>query len=161
MRKRKRARQPKAEQAASIEPPLASFPLVGSDVLDVVGSRGAAKREMHDVIHAPDDGIAEVALGPHEGASVSFRPDPTIGDAGADFAEEFGGNYLRSATTGEDMSELENPPEGDATEIAGPFVIETPPPEPAHIRRRHSSHASRARGARGAASRAGKPGRSA
>ncbi len=159
MRKRRRTREPKIERNTSIEPPPVSFPLVGSDVLDVVGSGGVMKREMHDVIHSPDDGIAEVALGPQQGASVSFRPDPEVGDAGADFAEEFGGNYLRSATTGEDVSELENPPEGDATEIGGPFVIEPPPPEPVH--RRHRRRSSTRPAARGAASRAGKPGRSA
>jgi hypothetical protein len=137
MRKGKRTREPTTEppKESPNEPPPASFPFVGSDVLDVIGSKGVPKREMHDVIHSPGDGIAEVHLGPLEGASVSFRPDPEMGDAGADFAEEFGGNYLRSATTGEDVSELENPPELDPAEIGGPFVIEGPPPRPA--RRRH------------------------
>jgi hypothetical protein len=96
--------------------------------------RGVPKREMHDVIHSPDDGITQVPLGPLQEASVSFHPDPEIGDAGADLAEEFGENYLRSAISGEDMSELENPSEPDPNEFGGPFVIERPP---SSRRRRH------------------------
>ena len=126
------------------EPPIASFPLVGSEVLDVIGSAGVPKREMHDVIHSPDDGIVEHHLGPLQEASVSFRPDPEVGDAGADLAEEFGQNYLRSATTGEDMSELENPTEMAAAEVGGPFVIESHRPHPkvkqTKRRRRHRPH---------------------
>jgi hypothetical protein len=120
------------------EPSIASFPLVGSEVLDVIGSAGVPKRGMHDVIHSPDDGIAEHHLGPLQEASVSFRPDPEVGDAGADLAEELGQNYLRSVTTGEDMSELENPTEMDPTEIGGPFVIESlrPNPNVKHAKRR-------------------------
>jgi len=68
------------------EPRAAGFPWVGSDVLDVIGSGGVPRRAMHDIIHAPDDEIAERALGPLEEASVSFRPDPEASDAGADFA---------------------------------------------------------------------------
>ena len=128
MSKRKRAHGQTAPERRPHDPPPVSFPLVGSDVLDVVGSRGVPKREMHDVIHSPDDGIAEVRLGPLQEASVSFHADPEIGDAGADLAQEFGENYLRSATTGEDMSELENPDEPDPNEFGGPFVIERPPP---------------------------------
>jgi hypothetical protein len=153
MTKRKRA-QSKANRGeqglpagprAPDEPPIASRPLVGSEVLDVIGSGGVPKREMHDVIHSPDDAIAEHHLGPLQEASVSFRPDPEVGDAGADFAEEFGQNFLRSATTGEDMSELENPTEMAPTEIGGPFLIESHRPSPkvkqAKRRRRHRPHA--------------------
>src|SRR5262245_56883369 len=68
MRKRKRASEPKTERGAPIEPSPLIFPLVGSDVLDVIGSAGVPKREMHDVIHSPDDGIAEMPLGPQQGA---------------------------------------------------------------------------------------------
>jgi hypothetical protein len=128
--KRKRVREPTTV-------PHSGFPLVGSEVLEVVGSGGVPKRDMHDIIHSPDDGIAVVRLGPQQGASVSFRPDPEIGDAGADLAEEFGENYLRSATTGEDMSELENPTEPDPNEFAGPLVLERPPAKPSRRRRRH------------------------
>jgi hypothetical protein len=122
----------------SDHPPAASFPLVGSDVLDVVGSRGVPKREMHDIIHSPDDEIAEYPLGPMQEASVSFRPDPEIGDAAADLAEELGQSAMRSATTGEDVSELESAPEMAPTEIGGPFLIEKPwrTPKPARRRRR-------------------------
>ena len=133
MRKRARVRDRTTEPArgrrakASGEPPAATFPLVGSEVLDAIGSRGVSKRAMHDVIHAPDDGIAEYHLGPQQEASVSFRPDPAVGDAAADLAEELGQNSLRSATSGEDMSELEDRTDTDATEFGAPFVIEKPP----------------------------------
>jgi hypothetical protein len=103
-------------------PPPGSSPLVGSDVLDVIGSHGVPRRNMHDVIHTSDDEIVERPLGPLEAASVSFRPDPEAGDAGADLAEELGRSYLRSATTGEDISEIENADELDASEIGGPFL---------------------------------------
>jgi hypothetical protein len=104
------------------ETPAAGFPLVGSDVLDVVGSRGVPKRNMHDIIHAPDDEIAEHALGPRQEASVSFRPDPEVGDAGADFAEEFGRSYLQSATTGEDVSEIEGADDLGPSDVGGLFA---------------------------------------
>src|SRR5258708_39293278 len=122
-------------------PPAASFPLAGSDVLDVIGSKGVPKREMHDIIHAPDDGIAEQPVGPQQEPSVSFHADPEVGDAGADLAEEFGRNYLQSATPGQDMSELENPSETDPTEVGGPSIIEPPTPMPAPRPRRHRPHA--------------------
>jgi hypothetical protein len=117
------------------ELPAAGFPLVGSEVLDVIGSGGVPKREMHDIIHSSE--VGERRLGPLQAESVSFRADPEVGDAGAEFAEEFGQNYLRSATTGEDVSELENPTETSPTEIGGPFLVETPKPSPKTARRRH------------------------
>src|SRR5258706_98261 len=83
----------------------------------IIASKGVPKREMHDIIHSPDDGIAEQPVGPQQEPSVSFHADPEVGDAGADLAEEFGRNYLQSATTGQDMSELENPSETDPTEV--------------------------------------------
>jgi hypothetical protein len=104
------------------EPPGASFPFVGSDVLDVIGSGGAPRREMHDIIHAPDDEIVEHHLGPLEEANVSFRPDPEVGDAGADLAEDFGRSYLQSATADEDMSEVESADDMDPSEVGGPFL---------------------------------------
>jgi hypothetical protein len=129
MRKHKRHRAKIPDQ-----PPASSYPLGASDVLDVIGSKGVAKREMHDIIHAPDDGVSEQRLGPQEQPSVRFRPDPEVGDAGAEFAEEFGQNYLRAATSGEDLDELEHATEMDPTEVGGPFLIETP--RPRHARRR-------------------------
>jgi hypothetical protein len=104
------------------ESPAAGFPLAGSEVLDVTGPRGEQRREMHDIIHAPDDDIVERHLGPHEEASVSFHPEPDIGDAGADLAEELGRTYLEAASSGRDMSELENPDEPDPSEVGGPFL---------------------------------------
>ena len=106
----------------SKKPPAASFPLVGSEVLDVVGSEGAPRRNMHDVIRTSDDEGVARRLGPLEEANVSFRPDPDAADAGADFADELGRSYLRSATTGEDMSEIENADVLEASEIGGPCL---------------------------------------
>jgi hypothetical protein len=77
---------------------------------------------MHDIIHSSDDEIAEHHLGPLEEASASFRPDPDAGDAGADLADELGRSFLESATTGEDMSELENSEELMASELGEPFL---------------------------------------
>jgi hypothetical protein len=37
-------------------------------------------------------------------------------------AEEFGRSYLQSATTGEDMSEIENADDPDPSEVGGPFL---------------------------------------
>jgi hypothetical protein len=82
------------------------FPFVGSEVLDAVGSNGQAGRAMHDVIHTPDDERVVTRLGPEQVASVAFHPDHALGDAGADFAEEFGRDFLMAATTGEDFGEI-------------------------------------------------------
>ena len=82
--------QASADDTAPHQAEGASFPFVGSDVLDISGSGGAPRREMHDIIHSADDEIAEHHLGPLEEASVSFRPDPEAGDAGADLADELG-----------------------------------------------------------------------
>jgi hypothetical protein len=120
-RGRTRGRTPEGEQRRDT-PPSAGHPLVGSEVLDVIGSGGVPKRDMHDIIHAPDDEIVEVPLGPGQEAKVEFRPDPKVGDAGADMAEELGRSYLQSATSGEDMSEIENPPTMDVSEVGEPFL---------------------------------------
>jgi hypothetical protein len=110
------------KRAVPDAPPAASFPMAGSEVLDVTGSEGAPRRDMHDVIRTPDDEAVARPLGPLEEANVSFRPDPAMGDAGADFADELGRSYLRAATTGEDISEIENADEMDPSEIGGPFL---------------------------------------
>ncbi|HMI87650.1 MAG TPA: hypothetical protein VK550_26370 [Polyangiaceae bacterium] len=82
------------------------FPLVGSEVLEAMGSKETVGRAMHDVIYAPDDEKMRTRLGPEQEASVAFHPDHALGDAGADFAEEFGRDFLRAATTGEDIDEI-------------------------------------------------------
>jgi len=114
--------RPTPVRAGPDETRAASFPLVGSEVLDVSGAAGARRRNMHDVIHSPDDEIAEQHRGPHEEAAVSFRSDPEAGDAGADLADQFGRSYLQSATTGEDISEIESADDLDTTEMGGPFI---------------------------------------
>ena len=63
-----------------------------------------------------------IAFGPLEEASVSFRPDPEAGDAGAGLADELGRSFLESATTGEDMSELESADDLMPSEVGGPFI---------------------------------------
>src|SRR5689334_16117753 len=84
------------------------YPLAGSEVLEAVGSNGAVGRAMHDVLYAPDDEKVMTRLGPEQEASVAFRPDEGLGDAGAEFAEEFGRDFLMAATTGEDFGEIYN-----------------------------------------------------
>jgi hypothetical protein len=139
--KRPKQRESKKEQEsnqarAPRDPSLAYHALVGSEVLEAIGSRGAPRRAMHDIIHAPDDEKVERHLGPEEEAHVSFRADEELGDAGSDFAEEFGRSYLVAATTGEDMSEIEEEAADAELEAGGPFseVDITPAPKP---RRRH------------------------
>ena len=102
----------------------AGFPLVGSEVLEALRADGRIHRAMHDVIHAPDDDIVERHLRPKEEASVSFRPDHQLADAGAELAEDFGREFLMSATSGEDMSELTSNDETDPSEMGGPFIEE-------------------------------------
>jgi hypothetical protein len=104
------------------ESPSAGPRYLGSEVLDVTGAEGVSRRAMHDVIHAPDDEIAEQPLAPGEEADISFRPDREIGDAGAELAEELGRSYLQSATSGEDISEIEAGDEADPVEVGGPFL---------------------------------------
>jgi hypothetical protein len=100
------------------------FPLVGSEVLEAVDSNGTVGRAMHDVLYTPDDEKMTVRLGPEEGARVAFRPDQALGDAGAEFAEEFGRDFLLAATTGEDFGEIYSSSETDPSEVGGPFLQE-------------------------------------
>jgi len=100
------------------------LPLVGSDVLEAVGSKGTVGRAMHGVLYTPDDENVVTRLGPEQEASVSFRPDRALGDAGAEFAEEFGRDFLMAATTGEDISEIGSAAEMDPSEVGGPFLQE-------------------------------------
>jgi len=77
---------------------------------------------MHDVIHTPDDESMITRLGPEEGASVAFRSDRALGDAGAEFAEDFGRGFLMAATTGEDLGEIESAAAAEASELGEPFL---------------------------------------
>jgi hypothetical protein len=80
--------------------------LTGSEVLEAVGSNGTVGRAMHDVLYSPDDEKVLTRLGPEQEASVAFNPDQELGDAGAEFAAEFGRDFLMAATAGEDFSEI-------------------------------------------------------
>jgi len=109
------------------EPPVDRSKNPNEQVLDdATGSQGAARRNQDDVIRAADDVNVEQPLGPLEEASVSFRPDPAAGDAGADFADAFGRSYLRAATTGEDISEIVDEDEMEASEIGLEIEIDAP-----------------------------------
>jgi hypothetical protein len=91
-------------------------PLAGSEVLEAIGSNGHVGRAMHDVIHTPDDEKVVHRLGPEQGATIAFRPDHALGDAGAEFAEEFGREFLMAATTGEDIGEIEDKASRDSSD---------------------------------------------
>jgi hypothetical protein len=80
--------------------------LTGSELLEAVGSNGTVGRAMHDVLYSPDDEKVLTRLGPEQEASVAFNPDEGLGDAGAEFAAEFGRDFLMAATAGEDLSEI-------------------------------------------------------
>jgi hypothetical protein len=97
-------------------------PLAGSDVLQAIGKHGTVGRAMHDVIHTPDDEKVVTRLGPEQAASVSFHPDRALGDAGAEFAEEFGRDFLLAATTGEAFGEVESAATEDVTELGDSFL---------------------------------------
>jgi hypothetical protein len=98
------------------------FPLVGSEVLEAVGANGVVGRAMHDVIHTPDDERMATRLGPEQGARVAFRPDEGLGDAGAEFAAEFGRDFVMAATTGEDFGEIYNASSTETSEAGGGFL---------------------------------------
>ncbi len=99
-------------------------PLAGSEVLEAVGSNGTVGRAMHDVLYAPDDEKVLMRLGPEQEASVAFRPDQALGDAGAEFAEEFGRDFLMAATAGEDFSEIYNAAATEPSDVAGGYLQE-------------------------------------
>ena len=105
-----------------------SHDLVGSDVLDEVGTGGVAKRAMHDVVRTPDDEVVQRHYHHYrneESATVSFHPDLELGDAAADLADEFGRAFLESATSVEDISGQEEVADDEMldSEIGGPFII--------------------------------------
>jgi len=77
---------------------------------------------MHDVIHTPDDEKVITRLGPEEAASVAFHSDRALGDAGAEFAEDFGRDFLMAATSGEDIGEIESAAAAEASELGEPFL---------------------------------------
>jgi hypothetical protein len=55
-------------------------------------------------------------------ARVAFRPDPALGDAGAELAGDFGRDFLIAATSGEDISEIENASTTEPSEVGEPFL---------------------------------------
>src|SRR2546423_1226946 len=57
---------PETRQEVSHEPPAASLPVGGSEVLDVSGAEGRQSRQMHDVIHGPDEERIERHLAANE-----------------------------------------------------------------------------------------------
>jgi hypothetical protein len=61
-------------------------------------------------------------LGPEQGARVAFRPDEGLGDAGAEFAAEFGRDFVMAATTGEDFGEIYNASSTETSEAGGGFL---------------------------------------
>ena len=97
-------------------------PLAGSEVLEAVGSNGTVGRAMHDVIHTPDDEKMATRLGPEQEASVKFHADRALGDAGAEFAEDFGRGFLMAATTGEDIDEIASETSADASVLGDNFL---------------------------------------
>jgi hypothetical protein len=101
---------------------LRSGPLVGSEVLEAVGSNGVVGRAMHDVIPTPDDERMATRLGPEQGARVAFRPDEGLGDAGAEFAAEFGRDFVMAATTGEDFGEIYTASTTETSDAGGGFL---------------------------------------
>jgi hypothetical protein len=98
------------------------LPLVGSEVLEAIGSNGTVGRAMHDVIYTPDDEKVVTRLGPEQTASVSFHSDRELADAGAEFAEDFGRDFLMAATTGEDIGEIESASEEADAKLGDPFL---------------------------------------
>ena len=99
-------------------------PLAGSEVLEAVGSNGTVGRAMHDVVYAPDDEKMMTRLGPEQEASVAFRPDEALGDAGAEFAAEFGRDFLMAATAGEDISEIYNATASETSDAGSAYLQE-------------------------------------
>jgi hypothetical protein len=77
---------------------------------------------MHDVLHTPDDERVVTRLGPAQEASVAFHTDRALGDAGAEFAEDFGRDFLMAAT-GEDVGE--RLASADASGLGEPFLYVT------------------------------------
>ena len=98
------------------------LPLVGSEVLEAIGSNGTVGRAMHDVLYTPDDEKVVTRLGPEQEASVAFHADRELGDAGAEFAEDFGRDFLMAATSGEDIGEIESTSSESDAALGDPFL---------------------------------------
>jgi len=80
------------------------------------------RANMHDVLHTPDDEKVITRLGPEQEASVAFHNDGALGDAGAEFAADFGHDFLMAATTGEDIGEIQSASSEDVSEFGDPFL---------------------------------------
>jgi hypothetical protein len=67
-------------------------------------------------------------LGPEEGASVRFVPDPELNDAAADLADDLARGYLDSATqkTADWSEEAGGDEDVDDSEVGGPFHPDAP-----------------------------------
>lgn len=97
--------------------------LAGDEVIEELGTRGVPKRAMHEPLRAPDDEVLERRHANEEAGVASFRPDPELGDAAAELAEELGRSFVESATAVADVSELVVPEETAEEEVGGPFVV--------------------------------------
>lgn len=69
---------------------------------------------------APNQG--QTRLGPEQEASLAFHTDRPLGDAGAEFAEDLGRDFLMAATTGEDIGEIQSVSSPDASGLGEPFL---------------------------------------
>lgn len=79
--------------------------LVGSEVLDALGSKGAPKRAMHQPLRASDDDVMERRIAPGENVSISFEVDPELGDAAAELADDLARSFIDAATGDMDVGE--------------------------------------------------------
>lgn len=107
----------------------AGHAMAGDEVLEEIGSRGVPKRAMHAPLRTPDDEVLARHRAHEESAVASFHPDPELGDAAADLAEELGRSFVESATRVSDVSEIAIPEETAEEEVGGPFVVTGPQSE--------------------------------
>lgn len=103
--------------------PSAQTHQITSEILEEVGSLGVSKRPMHEAIRTSDDEVRKRERAAVQEASIEFRPDPELGDAAADLADELGRKMLDAATSGVDMSELVPPEMSFEEEVGGPFIV--------------------------------------
>lgn len=113
---------PDRKPAHPVHPSARTHQLV-SEVMEEEGSLGVPKRPMHEMVRTSDDENRKRERGMTQEASIEFRPDPELGDAAADLAEELGRNMLGAATSGVDMSELVPPEESFQEEVGGPYIV--------------------------------------
>lgn len=78
---------------------------------------------MHDAIRTSDDEVRHRERARMQEASIEFRPDPEMGDAAADLADELGRHMLDAVTSGVDMSELVPPEQSFEEEVGGPYIV--------------------------------------